>query len=123
MDNRMARTFVDNVIETSQQEIDRSLVVSEDMRSDFASKADNQLLGASQSTIEHKNDADANEQMLVDNSLECFISQNELQQLLQLESSLFNLIQETSIADFMVPNREDGSSEFRDEDYDSFMEP
>ena len=43
MDNRMARTFVDNVIETSQQEIDRSLVVSEDMRSDFASKADNQL--------------------------------------------------------------------------------
>ena len=61
--------------------------------------------------------------MITDNSLECFISQNELQQLLQLESSLFNLIQETSIADFMVPNREDGSAEFRDDDYDSFMEP
>ena len=53
-------------------------------------------------------------------NLECFISQPELQQLLQLESSLFNLLQETNISEFMVPNRE-GS--FNDEEYESFFEP
>ena len=60
-DDRMARTFVDNVIETTQQEINRSLVsdppilslVSEDMHSNRS--LENQLMSASQSSIEHRN--------------------------------------------------------------------
>jgi len=55
-------------------------------------------------------------------NLECFISQHELQQLLQLESSLFNLLQETNMSEFMVPNRHDDGS-FLNEDFDSFSEP
>ena len=54
------------------------------------------------------------------NNLESFISQPELQQLLQLESSLYNLLQETAISDFMVPNRQTG---FDDEEYESLLEP
>lgn len=67
-------------------------------------------------------DADRDSQ----DTLECFISQPELQQLLQLESSLFNLLQDTNISEFMVPNRQgqaDHASDFNDEEYESFFEP
>ena len=57
------------------------------------------------------------------NNLESFISQAELKQLLQLESNLFNLLQETSISDFMVPKKDDHSAEFSGEDFESFLEP
>ena len=35
--------------------------------------------------------------------IEAFIQQPELQQLLQLETSLFKLLQESSISEFMIP--------------------
>ena len=66
-------------------------------------------------------DADCDSQ----DNLECFISQPELQQLLQLdEHSLFNLLQETALSDFMVPNRQGlEAAELEDNDFESFCEP
>ena len=66
-------------------------------------------------------DADRDSQ----DNLECFISQPELQQLLQLdEHSLFNLLQETALSDFMVPNRQSSeAAELDNEDFESFHEP
>ena len=66
-------------------------------------------------------DADRDSQ----DNLECFISQPELQQLLQLdEHSLFNLLQETALSDFMVPNRQGSeAAELEDDDFESFREP
>ena len=37
--------------------------------------------------------------------IEAFIQQPELQQLLQLETSLFKLLQESTISDFMIPTQ------------------
>ena len=48
--------------------------------------------------------------------IEAFIMQPELQQLLQLETSLFKLLQESSISDFMIPTQSQPLDSFADAD-------